>query len=156
MPLVKCRDCGYLASRIKADNSPVEAVSRVRDAGQFSLQESREVLCYRGFSGFPVNGTLTDRPLAVALEKEIACPEFTVWLKGKTPKEHEDMSILEKVRQEYRQSQEDAERKADQKADARERKEDSRHWRTFWLAVAALVASIAIGIANFAFTLSRR
>jgi len=57
------------------------------------------------------------------INAEHDCPRFVTWLPGNTPKEHEDMTILEQVRAEQQQFREDESRRSE-----KQRQED-RHFQ---------------------------
>jgi hypothetical protein len=149
MPSVKCQDCGYIGARIKGREEPIEVVDRLRLHGQFSRDETHEVICYANSPQFPIDHITSDAEFVATISREIACQKFITLIPGKSPKEHEGVTILEQVREENRKAQECA----DLKVQDREKKEDARHWRAFSLSLAALIVSVAIGIANFVFTL---
>jgi hypothetical protein len=44
---------------------------------------------------------MSDKRQAIAvMNEDIECPRFRKWIPGKTPKEHEEMSLLERLRAE--------------------------------------------------------
>jgi hypothetical protein len=158
MPRVKCRDCGYLAIRDPFSPNPAmtEAYELVRNQGWQNDSRGKRTIarlyCYAKKRTFA--NPLVDQPQKIVAEigQEIECDAFRPWHPGKSPEKHEEMTILETVREENRQAQE----RADLKTQERDRKEDAKHWRTFALSVIAIVVSVVLGIANFVFTLLKK
>ena len=103
MPKVKCADCGFLAIRDEYTEDVKEATRRVRERGEAvtSAQNTHraKVFCYEGVRRMlPLN--MDAQQVAAMVNEEIECGEFRKWSEGKTPKEHEEMTILEQVKEE--------------------------------------------------------
>ena len=110
----QCCKCGFLAVRNVEDSHVYSADERLRANGVLPMRDfpgSREphlgaslirrsdtVLCYLGRVEMTCPPQTNNCIDAIRLNHE--CPRFVPWLPGKTPKEHEDMSILEQVRTE--------------------------------------------------------
>ncbi len=147
--MVQCKNCGYIGVRARFTGLTYEADERVRDQGvQFVATEApcpARIFCYaneRGFAAAPVDG---QKMVIEALGLEIDCRSFTKWQRGKTPKEHAEMALLDRVQQINRDDKREAERVA-----------DKRHAATARIAWIALAFSVAIGIANLIIAISSK
>jgi hypothetical protein len=132
-----------------------EAYELVRESGWQNATNGRRtgarLFCFADRKHFPDPKIDQPKVILAEINREIDCDAFVRWQPGKSPEKHEEMTVLEKVREENRLAQERAERKAEE----RERKEDAKHKRTYRLSLAAFVFSALMGIANFVFTLLR-
>lgn len=100
---MQCKECGYVGVRSRFAGLTFEADERVRNQGaQFVANEqpcAARVFCYanqREFDPPKVGGEST---VLQTLSLNIDCQSFTKWQRGKTPKEHADMALLERVEQ---------------------------------------------------------
>jgi hypothetical protein len=90
------------------------------------------------------------------LNQSRECDYFRLWLPGKSPKEHEDMGIVETVTQQYRLAQESSAAAAREAAQAAAQTAERRHADTLvearkyrlvsLLAALAALASVALSL----------
>ena len=115
----KCSECGLLAVRDEYNDLVCEATGFTRLKG--SHQSSKgiatiaKVFCYANSPSFPtipnapqmrnVQAINWVNPIVQAIGEVRQCSQYQSWSPGKTPKEHEEMSFVEKVRSEYRESE---------------------------------------------------
>lgn len=106
------------------------------------------IICYKGQPDFAVDME-TLRALVV-IDTERSCPYFETWIPGKTPKEHEEMTIVEQVKAEYaQQRQEERQWRQQIEALAETRHQEQRHdnrWMLILSLSVALVAAIIGGL----------
>jgi len=152
--VVTCADCGYLFVRDTKTMDPREAIDSVREHGRQNNADTSgapaNLYCYKARPELP-GKSFDPNEIVRALNQAHDCPEWTKYLPGKMPKEHEEMAIVEKVREENRLARlqdkrdRDAERETDRKRDARK-----YFWTEFrsWAAIA--VAVVAALIASYA------
>jgi hypothetical protein len=99
---VRCVDCGFLAVRDEYNDDVCEAVHFTRNRSLHKSSSGNSVratvFCYRNSSQFPKNAaTGNETQIYDAIRLEIDCDEYRLWRPGKTPKEHEEMTMLEKM-----------------------------------------------------------
>ena len=103
---VRCGDCGLLTIRKLGTHETMEVVKQWRRTGEYTDDHPRRpanVFCSIASESFPGSGTVQNERESLSLmDKEIECPRFRKWIPGKSPKEHEEMSILEAVRSEQK------------------------------------------------------
>lgn len=120
---VTCLDCGYLAVRDEYTESTCEAIKATRTTGwhQSSMGNSTpaDLFCYKTSPAFPItDGTGQDCSLddlhVLQLRTEIECATWIAYYPGKSPKEHEEMSVVEQMRCEQLAFQQQERRRADE------------------------------------------
>ena len=120
MTTARCVDCGYLAVRDFKSRELVEVESGMRETGvqpHVPLYDHKiyepPPLCSAGVHNIhrELGSDQADNFLRVILTAR-TCDQFTTWRQGYSPREHRDMDILEK-----------------QKEDQRQRDESDRLWR---------------------------
>ncbi len=140
MEMRKCRDCGLLSVRDMLTSEPRSADERARNDGVYASQGKKFVagfLCRANASNFSGDSSMKSSVAAVeSINVSIDCGEFVEWYPAKTPREHEEMTIIERVRAEN-----DAAR---QESRDRERWNAIRSWVSILIAIAALAASVLI------------
>ncbi len=122
----KCKDCGLLAMREQETNLVLEAVDAVRQSGgyrNFGDFGPQHLFCYANHRNFPDLA----REVSDSLNLEIDCDDFRQYQPGKSPKEHEHMSIKEQALALANQY----------------RREDLR-WRAWTLGVAVLALLVSV------------
>jgi hypothetical protein len=147
MPPVKCRDCGFLAIRdpFSPNSTMTEAYELVRNQGWQNASSGKRTIarlyCYANQKTFA--NPLVDQPKKIVAEigQEIECDAFRLWHPGKSPEKHEEMTILERVREENRQAQERAEGLADKHH--AETLAEARRYRLQNIAISLLAALAA-------------
>mgnify|MGYP002625960748 FL=1 len=113
MESVKCKECGYLSVRSADDSSVMSASESVRNDGKTRIRQTRmhsesigapihvntqdTLICFLGQPEFETDLKELDSPLET-IAKARSCLEYRPWIPGKTPQEHEEMSLLEQVR----------------------------------------------------------
>lgn len=160
----QCVKCGLLAIRNVEDSHVYAADELVRKGGVLPMRQlpgTREP--HRGVSLIHRSDTLicyVGRP-EMRCPPETAhclpfiivehhCPKFVPWLPGKSPKEHEDMTILEQVRTEQAifQMEEKREREKQRAEDLADRNAQQAHNKTTRrVAVGSLIVAIAVACA---------
>lgn len=142
--MVKCSDCGYLASRnvqsrlleeteqeIRKEGSSVEAINTGKPMDKYEPP-----ICFMRsteYKSFPL--TVFDEykdAIRSEIQRERDCNLFTLWQQGFTPKEHREM-----IDREWMQKRED------------ERRKDERAWQTKQGWQLAMVAGIFTIIGGF-------
>jgi hypothetical protein len=73
------------------------------------------VICYKDKRTFAFAGPITPVIVGAALQVELSCEDFVPYRPGKSPKEHEEMTVIEQVRAETRAFQEAADRTAERR-----------------------------------------
>jgi hypothetical protein len=109
---VKCVECGFLAIRDEYDNSTCEAPPESRQRGIHKSSHGNitpaKFFCYKNCPVFdaPVMPSGRDRNMhsprtenetLKSINNEIDCDLFFTWRPGKSPKEHEEMMLLQEV-----------------------------------------------------------
>ncbi len=109
MPSVKCAKCGLLAVRDENGNGALEAIEAIRKTGILPCRTGSTInakfFCKRQSEAFPplvhdpVRSQLSppENPAVVTLNKDRECGVYRLWIPGKTPKEHEEMTIIERI-----------------------------------------------------------
>jgi hypothetical protein len=156
MPDVKCVECGYIEVRDRDSYEVHEVPEFTRATGQYkgrsgNLTNAR-LLCAKASPAFlPVempaiihSGTPhgKDHPNVKMLNECRDCGSFMKWIPGKSPKEHEAMSLLERV--------ESLNAKARQEDIARHEMWNRRNFQ--WMVVAAgasLISALAAIVTYF-------
>jgi len=174
----RCFDCGLLAVRDEYRvDLVVEATRSAREMGRQQCSNGSspmcKFLCYGNspvFPKIPKDGSSAEK--SEALKCEVDCGTFRRYHPGKSPQEHEEMSIVERVQLAAAEAQataraEAAAAKAEAKAEAeraaaeakshaeKHRKEDrefaiAAERRSFRVAFASLIVSIIAVIAGVA------
>lgn len=161
---MKCKDCGYLSVRSALDSLVYPASEDARKYGMTrchydnSLEGfgggplivgSDKLICYVGHPAFSEDM----ESLKIAekvISKERTCPRFVHWIHGKTPKEHEDMTIVEQVKAEYsqqRQEEREWQQRVEALAETRHQEMRRDKWKmTIWALVIALASAIIGGL----------
>lgn len=140
--MVKCADCGFLASRLRQTRDLVETEIRLRESwnqfiamGSSNLYALRPV-CFVRAADFEVEmGGPPIPPAPDAINRERDCDKFTPWMQGFSPKEHKEMLS-------------DAEMKKWQAAES-ERQRAFEAKQTKILLFGGLIASLATTILGF-------
>jgi hypothetical protein len=147
--MVQCKSCGYIGVRARFTGLTYEADDRVRKQGvQFVASEppcAARVFCYANEREFDAPKVGGEADVLKAIGLELECPSFTKWQRGKTPKEHADMALLDQVQQINRDDKREAERLA-----------DKRHAATARIAWIALAFSVVFGIANLVIAITAK
>ncbi len=140
---VKCVDCGYLQLRNRNSDERVGASPEYRNAGAMPRSGNYDVydsapLCWKGVDlSSETEGTDRTEGHAVAAKLR-PCNLFTPWQPSLSPKEHHDMTIVEKVEALHaRHRKEDINRQ-----ERFEFRNNLRGWVAILIAVIALVVSI--------------
>lgn len=161
---IRCKDCGFLSIRDARDSLVYPADERIRENAvtrnhTFSDGEifggasltilSDRMICYVGYPAL-ADDMHELRHAKTVIHKERECPHFIQWVPGKTPKEHEEMTILERVQAEYsQQRQEERQWQQQVEALAETRHQEQRHdnrQTVIWGLVVALVSAIIGGL----------
>lgn len=154
----KCSECGYLSWRSPSGFEEVDESNR----GRFTIQ-SRPPLCFLREPSFAEERSIIRKTEELydpnmidgLIHRERECDSFTVWSQGFTPKEHLEMSFMQKLRE--MESARDAsrqewqERVFSQQADRDEkwRKEDrDATRRNTWIAFAGLAIAAISPVAS--------
>ena len=109
----KCIECGLLA--IRDENEVREADPSVKDSGACFFKERSffALFCYATSDSFPtIQNPIKGRETIGLLSAENKCPKWTPVRPGKTPKEHEEMVVLEELRNRQSFAEEKSERHA--------------------------------------------
>jgi hypothetical protein len=152
----KCNECGFLAVRDEYTEEICESSEFTRSRGMHKSSSGSAVtanlFCYANSHAFPDVSGKADFKKAAAINEEVPCPQFMHWLKGRTPKEHDEMSILQKVEAATQSARAEEIRRQHEWHEEDKRLADARHRetvRTTWLisagtlGVSSLVAIIA-------------
>ena len=136
--MVKCRECGFLAVRDEL-GEVCEATRETREKGTRRDYTGHwgcpSLFCYCGSAAFPSVPRNPIQAIAAAITAAIDCPRWQPWREGKSPKEHEEMGLIEIS--ELRQAQLRHE----------DREESSRRDHTTrWLAIGAMIVSVAAAV----------
>ncbi len=144
---VKCADCGFLTVRDEYNELPCEATPRTRSTGNHQSSNGKSVsaklFCGKDNPAFPQPEEILDRgmhnpisqshPNVQAIQTNIECGDFHRYRPGKTPKEHEEMTILEQVRAENQSArQEDLRRQEEWRKEDLQRQEKQRAEDVAW------------------------
>jgi hypothetical protein len=145
--LQRCAECGYLAIQ-RSDGTVVRASRLVRGTGRTDEPNApfttAQFICQKQNREFRFG--VPPEEILAEINSEYPCEVFTDWHEAKTPKEHEEMSLLEIVREENRIARaDDLERmKQWRKEDVTARKlVEFRSWVAIAISVIALLATIA-------------
>ncbi|MEX0677981.1 MAG: hypothetical protein WD063_12945 [Pirellulales bacterium] len=166
---VRCKDCAFLSVRNASTSDVYPADERVRKygtpktrlhyapegigGGGFPMEETDSLICYYGIAAFSED-MKTLRVPEKAISKDRACSHFRRWISGKTPKEHEDMAIIEQVRAEQSAFREQEERRRVEWR--REDRNDMRSTRIIAIfAAAGTILSAAVASAALWVSLNR-
>lgn len=100
-----CSTCGFLAMRDGRETVEVLRNSRtkgVRIPPNRPIPVPASFYCYAGSNCLesPTGDGVTAKDALRSIEREHDCADWILWRAGKTPKEHEEMSLLEQVRAE--------------------------------------------------------
>jgi len=105
---VQCKNCGYLAVDEPTGGSAVEAKPRVRERGEHLDSKGKSspasVHCYLQKRQMHIESPRTGEKVLAVIAEKIECDRFRAYRHGKTPKEHEEMTILDEVKAENRES----------------------------------------------------
>ncbi len=104
--MARCIDCGLLAIADEETGRSRIAPDQLREKGYLLSADGRaieaHVFCHRGSDAFPTNLPLhSPSELVEKLSAENECTLYRRWIKGKSPQEHEEMSILERLQLEH-------------------------------------------------------
>jgi len=118
--MVKCADCGFLASRdietryleeteqeIRQEGCPVLMVDTVKIGSKFEPP-----ICFMRSPDYrvvPFGQIYDHKPVKAEIQRERNCNLFTPWQQGFTPKEHREMLDREKMLK-WQAEREDADR----------------------------------------------
>ena len=100
--MAKCSECGFLCHRDTTTAELVELHYKTRDAGQVLFthhggETTRwPVVCFVRERKFPDFQQPTE--IMSTITAEIACPKFTPWAHGFSPKEHFQMLQMDEMR----------------------------------------------------------
>ena len=118
MQKIKCADCGFLGVFDERTDEVKEATARARQSGEqaTSAQTTHraKVFCYRNAREMDW-ATINPEQVATLVNEPIDCVSYLAWSPGKSPKEHEEMTILEKVKAEFAKNREEDLREADRR-----------------------------------------
>lgn len=129
--MVKCADCGFLASRDIETRQLEETEQEIRSQGQLvpapntgkPIHKYEHPVCFmqsKDYKAFPYTSrsifTLDREDIRSEIQRERDCKEFTAWQQGYTPKEHRDMIDREKMLK-WQAGREDEDRKWREKQD---------------------------------------
>lgn len=117
--MVKCRDCGLLSIRDRSTGEARPADEEARDEAHYMSQGTRyaaQFLCHANAENFPYDSSDHSTKNAVdSINLSIECRDFTTWHPTKTAREHEEMTLLQKVEEKHRTQREEDVRAADQR-----------------------------------------
>ncbi len=104
--MARCIDCGLLAIADEETAQSRIAPDQLREKGYLLSADGRaietRVFCHRGSDAFPSDLPVhSPGELVEKLSAENDCKLFRRWIKGKSPQEHEEMSILERLQLEH-------------------------------------------------------
>jgi len=119
--MVKCSECGFLASRdietryleeteqeIRQEGCPILMVDTVKIGSKFEPP-----ICFmrsQDYRAVPFGQIYDHKPVKFEIQRERICEYFTPWQQGFTPKEHREMLDREKMLK-WQADREDADRK---------------------------------------------
>ena len=120
MSEVKCKEWGFLAVRDMYKPTEIqEALYTCRETGRQlaynGMMKPAHMFCYINVRELRPGGQNAESLALIG--DAIDCDQFTPWHKGKTPKEHEDMVLLQEVDRRNRDAREEDRRLADQRRD---------------------------------------
>ena len=107
MGTVRCADCGYLSLQESDTRRLVEVEIKVRQdwkqlktiPGERGPRYESRPMCFARVADLPREAGGSDAgQIRAIVEAERDCPAFTPWLYGRTPREHEEMSLIEERR----------------------------------------------------------
>lgn len=101
----RCAECGLLAVTDEYDRSVVsEAVTETRKTGSQPNKDKpsskARFFCYANSDAYEVTEGKAKETVLVVLSNERACDSFRKYHPGKSPKEHEEMTLMEQMREE--------------------------------------------------------
>jgi hypothetical protein len=113
MPLVKCGECGFVTLRDELGTGALEIDTATRTTGRRASSAgpliNADPFCYKSSAAFvgcnlprlTHSGTPkgSDHPVVAMLNQGRECDYFRLWLPGKSPKEHEEVTIIEQLQQ---------------------------------------------------------
>lgn len=105
--MVQCSKCGLLAVRDRQTDKPVEVTLYSRQEGLQKTIKSEclaKVFCYKDKRQFDWSQANNGGPVVREINEHIECADYLPWQPGKTPQQHEEMSLLEQVRTETAQN----------------------------------------------------
>lgn len=144
--MVRCKKCGLLAVRDYYNDAECHATELTREEGLHQSsrgnQTPAKVRCRVGSECFHKPKKLDAASVVEAINELIECDSFRKWIDIKSPKEHEEMAFVERIKAEYAQAH------AEEVQRHREwREEDSRRHdrRTVWGIVGTIIAAIISG-----------
>ena len=116
--MVRCSECGLLASRNVQSRQLEETERRTRDEGYVDTAYREAPICLARANDLWVESGITAQTVCygnvdeirLAIQKERICQPFVEWKQGFTPKEHQEM-IDRKVMLEWQAKREEADRK---------------------------------------------
>jgi len=123
--MVKCAECGFLASRNLETRILEETEQITRDTG-YVLDMYQPPICF-----VRVNDFRDD-----AIQKERICEQFTKWRQGSTPKEHQKM-IDREARLKWQSEREDADKRW---------RDDQRRQDKKWRIVELIILVVSAGL----------
>ncbi len=111
--MVTCKTCGMLAQKKYDTKATIEVEQRTRDDGATGTPANADLFCYMASSAFPKRPSKRSDEQQCSHEvlvlrqisTEIECDLWRQYRKGKSPKEHEEMTILDRVAAENRAEQ---------------------------------------------------
>jgi hypothetical protein len=172
--MVRCCECGLLATRGDESDETCEATQETRESGLlnvihwsnsipgFGLSPNARFFCYAKSPFWP------DKPPAGAnepesfalvrqIEIETKCPHFREYLPGRPPKEHEEMAFLETVRAEQKRFEARAEATAERRHnELREDQEKYHRQDAVRMRIYLLLTCLSVACAMFTVWMSYR
>lgn len=157
--MVRCSECGLLA--LTWHHGTFEATEQLRERGQLPVDFSSGVIgitaaypvCCGGALDFGGLNCPEPKELSAIFQADRECQKFVKWHRGLSPKDHHDMSILEKVRAEQSQwRNEDLRWQKQVEALAETRHQENRsdlaklNSKTNTVAIVAAIATVASAI----------
>lgn len=101
IPKVNCGDCGYLGHQADCVEGLLEITVQCRETGHLQVPNSgRQVanlVCSQSLQKFPNEPSKSGPVVLGLMNEERYCKSFFRRCPGKNPKEHEEMSLLEKM-----------------------------------------------------------
>lgn len=169
--MVKCRDCGFLAVRMRATHETparlIEVEDDYRSKGAYDESYDRVPICFmrkadlrweigewtKKFDAATKADQAMREPLTnqlwAIIDRERECDGYTDWLRGWSPREHLEMQMLEEQRNELRR-QAEADQVWRERQDTAEREwrsqESAATRREHRILLGALIAAIVIPI----------
>jgi hypothetical protein len=99
--MVQCKNCGFLAVRDEYDETVHECTSftleRAMHKSSKGNSTAAKIFCWKDARQFDANDLATYGAIHDAMRVEIDCRDFMKRLPGRSPKEYEEMSIVERV-----------------------------------------------------------